>query len=276
MEVIKRELVELDKVEFPETLYKYRSWEDVNHRKIITERQAFFAPPNSFDDPLDCKIPTRWDLLTKKEIKDKYLLHSKEINAGFSRQQHRAFSRKWTEEKQIWNVKNLQKWQIEAFEKHNERSGIFCLAEFPNNQTMWNAYSNCQTGFCVGFEPLTLFSSFQGAGGHVRYVDELPIIYPTPKHDYDTQNFLQVYTKLKKWEFEKEYRSYIFKETPLNDDTRIKTVPVEAYKEIIIGNNMPISMIDELIDHIPQELKHIKLRKACLINGNIQIVNWLD
>jgi hypothetical protein len=65
-----------DDLVMPETLYKYRDWQDKNHRRVISHQEVFFASPNSFEDKLDCKNPTRWDLLTYGEILDKYFQES--------------------------------------------------------------------------------------------------------------------------------------------------------------------------------------------------------
>ena len=43
------------KGEFPEILYKYRSWDDSFHKKVITHRELFFSPPTWFEDPKDCR-----------------------------------------------------------------------------------------------------------------------------------------------------------------------------------------------------------------------------
>ena len=275
MQVTKVALTSFDKIEFPDTLYKYRYWVDHNHRKLVTERQIFFAPPDSFKDTFDCKIPTRWDLLTEKEIYNKYLIESKEANCGFSRQQHRAFARYWTKKNLIRNEEHVTNWQKLAFEKHNERIGILCLTAFPDNKIMWNSYSNSHAGFCVGFDPKILLSSFPGAGGPVNYFVELPIIYPIPKHDHNTQSILQVYSKLREWEFEREYRSYIFKETALDIDERIKKVPIAAFKEIILGALMPEKDIEELIGSLATELNFVRIRKAQIDeNENIHIIDW--
>ena len=38
-------------------LYKYRCWDDENHRRILEEGEIFFVSPKEFNDPFDCRIP---------------------------------------------------------------------------------------------------------------------------------------------------------------------------------------------------------------------------
>jgi hypothetical protein len=56
---LKSEYTSIDTLKFPETVYKYREAEKEWHRSILSEREVYFAPPGSFEDKLDCKIPTR-------------------------------------------------------------------------------------------------------------------------------------------------------------------------------------------------------------------------
>ena len=74
--------------DIPPIIYKYRDWQDDYHKKIITDYQVFFAEPKSFKDPEDCKNPIRYDLLSTREIYEKYLTESYKINRNFKRKQH--------------------------------------------------------------------------------------------------------------------------------------------------------------------------------------------
>ena len=51
----------------PETLYKYRDFRD-NHLSILKTKQVYFAKVASFNDPFDCGIPVRYDLLSEQEF----------------------------------------------------------------------------------------------------------------------------------------------------------------------------------------------------------------
>jgi len=74
-----------EKLEFPETVYKYRIWNDINHKTIITYLSVYFANPNSFEYPIDCTNPIRYDLLTEKDILNYFLFVSKREYPNSSR-----------------------------------------------------------------------------------------------------------------------------------------------------------------------------------------------
>ena len=62
------------------TVYKYRDWGKPFHRKLLLEPSVYLSAPSDFEDPLDCKIPIRYDLLTDIEIFDQYYKESKSKN----------------------------------------------------------------------------------------------------------------------------------------------------------------------------------------------------
>ena len=91
---------------------------------------------------------------------------------------------------------------------------------------------------------------------------------------FEVQMHRQVYGKLKDWEFEKEYRTLLSKGATLMDFDRKQYIPVEAYKEIIIGAKMTEQGIEKLISIIPEELSHVPLKKAMINGSSITINNY--
>ena len=41
----------------PALIYKYRDWENDYHKRIITERELYFAHPHTLNDPYDARPP---------------------------------------------------------------------------------------------------------------------------------------------------------------------------------------------------------------------------
>lgn len=63
---------DFEEMDIPPVLYKYRNWDDRYHRRIVKERENYFARPDCFKDPLYCHIPLRYDLITNEDILNKY------------------------------------------------------------------------------------------------------------------------------------------------------------------------------------------------------------
>jgi len=256
--------------DLPKIVYKYRDWENNNHKSIITRRQVFFAAPKSFEDPIDCKNPLRFDLLTEQDAIQKYLTDSKRFNSGFTEDQHYSWAIEMAKNSPIKDQKNIKRMQQEMFDQFNERFGVLSLTANPSSMEMWAKYSNDHKGFCIGFNPKIMFE-YLGGGGAVDYVDKLPNIYPYPKHSYEEQHFLQVFKKLKKWSFEEEYRTHKFKPEPMELEDRIIELPPEAFNSIIIGAKITTVIKRIIINSVPKELSHISIFQARLVDSKIAI-----
>ena len=252
----------IDKIDLPNIIYKYRSWEDEYHKTIITDRIVYFAPPSSFPDEHDCKNPIKWDLLTKKDIFFHYYNYIRAKKPNRPKYLYREFAKIWSKKSPLNDKDYLIRKQKEDFRDFDQRIGILSLTADPYNEEMWKVYSDNYKGFCIGFDTVALFKHV-GGGAEVQYVKDLPIILPRPYHSFETQHFLQVFYKELKWFSEKEYRTHYFSRTgnPLTSNERKKVIPPEAFKEIILGKNMPNVIQDNLIKSIPSELKHLKIIK---------------
>jgi hypothetical protein len=272
IEILKSKIASYEDFVMPETLYKYRDWTDDNHRRLITNREIFFAAPSSFKDQFDCKIPTRWDLLTDEDILQKYYNDSFSIHPEFKEEQRLAFANEWAKNYLIRDEEYVAKHQSNTYKQFSDRTGILSLTEHPAEIPMWEGYSSLHTGFCIGFDGKTILEGGKGkSGGIVRYYDELPIIFPSPKHNYMEQSTIQIFSKLRCWEFEKEYRTFIFNSHPLTNLQRLFVVQPIAFKEIILGAKMDNDIEQEILKSIPKEIGHIKVKKAYLEKGSIVI-----
>ena len=256
----------------PSILYKYRNWEEDNHKRVLTHNELFFAPPDSFDDEFDCKIPIRYDLLTDKEIYEKYLYFSKKENPHFNREQHRQRAREWQKKGLLRDKKRLEDLNKDFLKKINNALGVLSLTAIPDNYEMWNSrYANDGKGFCVGFKtiPLFEFSPDFGGGGEVAYSDELPIIKETDS--FKKKHSLQIYSKLRKWESEKEYRLITS-----NVQNRQTMIPNEFFAEIIIGERMPDKMKNEIIELAKTKFPHVFISIARFNNYTVTINPYLE
>ena len=52
---------------FSNHIFKFRSWSDERHKKLLTHNEIFFPPAKSFNDLFDCLISIKYDGFTKDE-----------------------------------------------------------------------------------------------------------------------------------------------------------------------------------------------------------------
>lgn len=270
MVTVDKKIKDFDELEFPETIYKYRTWSDPFHKRILTEREIYFSNPKSFEDKEDCKIPVRFDLLTDHEIFQKYYSEAYKFHPLRPVTWHFEFATWWTKNSPVKDPNRLKELQTHGFEEFNKRIGILSLTANHSSLTMWDKYSENRKGICVGFDPKVMFR-YLGGGGQVQYFDELPIIWPTPKHSFDDQIYLQTFSKLRKWEFEQEYRTQIFSYYGLTNDQRKVQLPSDAFKSIILGNEMSGEDENQIREIIKRDLGHVIVIKAKIENGEMVV-----
>lgn len=266
IKITKRIYKEID--DFPETLFKYRDWNEPNHKTILTEQIVFMAPPASFEDPMDCKSMKRYDLMTNKDIYAKYYDMSKKDRPNWNEKQHSEFAENWFDKSPMRNKEYLKQLSKEDYHRFNERFGVLSLTENAKLYEMWVKYSNNHKGFCVGFHPKILFE-FLGGGGSVTYLDKLPII--EHNDDHHIEHFKRVMCKEKKWEFEQEYRTFIFRHQPIDINDRKISLPKECYSKIIFGAKMTTENKNNIIDTCNKLSLKVEYFESNLIENAIKL-----
>ena len=254
--------------DLPETVFKYRDWNDMYHRTILTEQIVFFARPTSFPDPLDCKSQKRYDLMNDKDIFDMYLRKSAEDHPTWNRQQHRQFAKLWTKKSPLHDKKYVNQMQEEAFFDFDSQFGVLSLTADPVNYEMWDKYSNHHHGFCVGFNFQAVYPYF-GGGIPVQY-DALPdILWDDPQ---ELEFFKQVGFKEKKWVFEKEYRAHKFDPKLKDEKNRMVKIPGNCFTHVIFGAKMPDQDRNEIIDVCRGNGLDVDFFEEVIVNGSTEII----
>ncbi len=255
----------------PESIYKYRKWDDKYQKTILSERIVFMAPPSSFEDKKDCKIIKRFDLMTEEDIFNKYVSMSKRKNPSWTISQHKEHAAEWTVKSPMKDPLHIKATQDHYFQEFDKRFGVLSLTAIPSNYQMWTKYSDNGKGFCVGFNSLELFK-FLGGGGKVNYCNKLPDIF----HDdsMEVEHFKQVFSKEMKWKFEEEYRTYKFYREPASIKDRQIKIPSSAFKEVIFGWNTSKENVEEIMQSCANQNLNIKFKKIYLEDEKIGIVNF--
>lgn len=270
---IQRTLINLEEVDFPETLYKYRFWSKPVNQTILTKREVFFSPPSDFEDIYDCKIPTRWDLITDQEILNYYFEDSlRMLGQTATLDERMEFAIHHANNNDLRDEKFLEEKQEVHFKQYNERIGVLSMTPFNNLQALWLKYADDHRGFCVGFDPYYMLKGIGTGAGLVEYSTELPLIYPSVRMPYEVQMHHQMFCKLQQWDFEEEYRTFISKDGKLTLNERKKIIPPEAFKEIILGARMSDHDKNHLLENLPEELLGIPVRTAQLTENEISII----
>lgn len=226
------EHVNRDMIRCPKVLYKYRTWNDDNHKKVLNENSLYMASPRKFDDIKDCRVPQKFP--SQEELRNYLITKDKLENPNRSRRERRELVRRLIKESPLSNPRILAGRLEQIKEEFNDCFGVLSMTANPSNDEMWEKYADNNRGICVGFDTKSLFECVNGGGGEVQYTDELPVI------DFLKDNLLEkhiknVYFKESKWGFEEEYRLHKMWKHKASDDERNIQLPDSCITEIHIG-----------------------------------------
>ena len=197
---------------YPSTLYKYRSWSNQYHKSILTDNKVYLSAPIDFNDPFDCRIPTDYLSLDSDAKKEEFV--DKMIEKHIVEIYQRGLTPEEQKKNMLNRMKDIKKFQKEQeeleFGLQDDRFGILSLSANWDNVLMWSHYGDFHQGFCVGFhEEKMRNSGLFGKGGPVMYRDNFPVLssqVDLPQAKRMENWFIQSLTKATGWEYEQEYR----------------------------------------------------------------------
>lgn len=224
----KDELVE-QVMSVPETLYKYREWNDFT-KDILINHRLFFAAPDQFNDLCDC-VP-----YFPKEV--------------IESSPYALLKRK---DGQLVIEKGIVKVNMKKLIQHFCQSiRITCFSRTYRSILMWSHYANCHKGICLVFDRTRDERFFQKAGN---------VLY-SPQHqglDYHNLHYANAITvKFEDWYYEEEVRL-----PRMNDDfkdgNQLETFNPKSLVGIIFGAKCPEEVIKEVKELCQQYgLEHVK------------------
>jgi hypothetical protein len=252
--------IEYDEIEWgggwiPKTVYKYRDWENPDHRKILTETSIWVPDSYDFNDPFDCNIPISYDLIcTDEGLAEQYIRKLIDLLPDVPIHEKENLVQVRLQEGKHKDLKFMTDYKNEIFHDLKKRKGIFSVTPINDNILMWSHYANSHKGLCIGFDSAKLFK-FLGGGGGINYTNKYPII--SPMEEEEKRYILQFLTKSIHWAYEAEYRLTAFFKTNI----AIK-LPPDVIVEVILGSNMIYKNKEEILNIIKANLPYVKCFSA--------------
>jgi len=243
----------------PQDLYKYLDWNNVYNRKVLEDNELFFSSPRNFNDPFDCKIEKRYDLMSDEEV-DLYFenlvhLESEYNNRNWDEIKIKSEIERLKKENNLKDLEKMNSDNLFQFSQNDNFYAIFCTSKKWDSIPMWAYYANSHKGICINFDLRKIFYSGKVGGGKCVSYDEYPILKPS--QSFEEKSDKQIYFKSKDWKHEEEYRLMTLNmpkhgsNIMLDNDGNLKGIKIIAddnwYKEIILGINTTDETISEIV-----------------------------
>lgn len=247
-------------------LYKFRNWLDSYHQQCLTGRAIYFASPSQFNDPFDCTINYRYDLLSEEEKFEKYVEHIKFEKPFLNDEAAKS-------EAQLWMKEGLL--ETDAALENNKRIisslvysnvGVFSLTKTKDPILLWSHYADSHRGYCIGYDVDVLRADFMNKYSNpqkvfyelnVQYEKEYPKIIPRKNMSEADFVSIPLRTKSEIWSYEQEFRFII-----LGASRELTRVPPEAIAEVTIGCNVLDKHQIEIGEYVIRHLPHTDLYLA--------------
>jgi hypothetical protein len=217
-------------VPLPKKLFKFRQL-DEKTISIIVSNVIYFASPDQFNDPFDCRLrfihdfsPSEWEVFLTEQMR-KYA-------TNLSEEQIAASVKQRMDERFYESPLFLDFLYDMVLAQVLPRTGVLSLAEKSNNILMWSHYADSHKGCVLEFSTKEdrVFGNAQPVVYHETY----------PKLDFrkciaDANTFVEamLLSKSAFWKYEKEWR------TLGTDGPGLYKFSPSALTGIILGHQMP-------------------------------------
>jgi hypothetical protein len=252
--------------DMPLVLCKYRDWSNNYHRKLLIERELYFAKASEFNDPYDAAIPFRFrkEDLTKDNIFSKYYEMAKSRNPSWSHSTLVEHAKKWAAKNLFTNENHLNELNEWIQSTINKKFGIVSFSLFPDNILLWSHYSNSHRGFCVGFNTKRLYEFTKAALHKVFYEHSFPE-YKLKNESLEMIGTM-LSTKSPLWEYEQEYRliKSQFAGKPMK-------LPLNVFEYVILGCKMLEEHEKEITTWVFENMKEVKLYRSFTCKSKFEL-----
>ncbi|MBW5798624.1 DUF2971 domain-containing protein [Halomonas elongata] len=193
-------------MDVPKCLYKYKGFDPNGYwERLLKHQEIFFASPNMFNDPFECKA--RFDYEASKA--DKISRYAFQLWVSFGEQgdprNYIGLARNMIDGGHVGNEAHRKEVEELMHKKQNDIFAILSLSENPDNVLMWSHYADNHTGFCVEFDT-SCGRLFRGAR-KVQYHKHFPVLNWWKDSVFNIY-WSMVFNKSDDWSYEKEWRVF--------------------------------------------------------------------
>jgi len=257
-------------MKLPNEIYKYRTC-DQRGLDVLRKQELWLAAPSTLNDPLDCRIPVRYELGTFRQIYDKTLKYLKDKHPEWNRGRVKKVARIKTQyiHHNQKNKELVQSFREEHAKINDQRYGVCSLSSTNLSPVMWSQYAGSHKGLCIGINSIKLEQLLQSQRriywlDYVKYPEELPIL--NPFFDEVQVHLDQIFTKSKHWAYEEEVR-LIVAEKPNSRFGPISSI----ISSVTVGNQISDRNLESIVSIIKSLNTSILLYKTSFLENSFDM-----
>jgi hypothetical protein len=249
---------------FPSILYKYRTWNKSEHKRLLTHCELYYASPDEFNEITECNLDYDYNSVSEEDI---YKFCEEKVKIDYK--DYCISEKEFKEKVQELYSKNLfhdlnhrEKSKRENREILNKSLSIFSASQHSNNARLWSTFTNERRGYCVGIDFTEIYKNDEifGSCGRVEYYDEKnppkisPISLSTDERVFKMMKL--IYSLPNRFIEEDEFRF-----TKMYIKEKIVKLNPNWISEVILGSEMNKKDELEILKLVNEKYKSAQIKK---------------
>lgn len=242
-------------------IYKYRTWQNDLHKRIITAHEVWFAHPHELNDTYDMRPPHEvivdgidWPEFRRKLEAMGRMHQGTATEQEFQAQVEHRFKIAQGDPQGYFHG-NIKEYQNKR--SNFDRIGVFSCCTAGDNEPMWAHYGDNLQGFAIGFDTEELARQLDCTAGYVHY-DDSPIRFHPMENNSNADGHI-IFQKSRRWNTEEEFR---FSTAGIGIiKQRATTFTPQAVKEVLLGPQITKQAEQEIITAMAQYLPEVAIFK---------------
>jgi len=253
----------IDDGKLPDIVFKYRDWDNDNHKRILTDNEIYYASPYECSEAHELTLEKDYSDITEGDIYN--YMYTTAPEKGFTTPEQRHEIAKIMVKKTPFNDPRYR-INIETKFKQilNKRLSVFSVSEHRDNANLWNVFAKNETGFCVGLSPESMFHSgaIFGKAAKVKYYPannppKIKAALLKPFDDTVEETYELIYSLPDFFSDEDEFRI-----TKLDIPSRRIQITHDCYKQIILGSNISDKSKSEIVELTKRNFPECQIYQA--------------
>ncbi len=260
----------IEDLELPAVLYKYRRWDNADHKRMITESEFMYENPFTLCPCSELQFQVKE--MEYNELLHFYFHRVRQTYPILSPAEQSLIAHREFRLSAYHNPGRVQCEIFDLFEWFDRAYGALSLGVTNVNNNLWDNFGSSGYGFCVGVNPRSIANE-SSHGGFMQYYskgDEPVMKFPRLDQDY-VPDIINIFFSLpEEHKREDEYRFFKHNRGAIQ-------LPKESIQEVIIGYAMSEENRADFIGTVQRSLPNAMLLQSNIDNETGQIsVSPLD